>query len=1019
MKECSACGNCYPDNLNHCRADGAPLYLSLRGDLILDERYKLERRLGRGGMGIVFKASHVFLKSAHAVKVILPDLVGDDPMLLTRFRQEAIVAASIRHKNVVLVTDYGVANNTMPFLVMELLVGKSLWDILTKQGRLSSKASLEIMEGISAGVGAAHRRNIVHRDLKPLNIFIQDGLPVSEGLKVLDFGLATIKSGELLGSLAQAQTTSPLGTPLYMAPEQWSAGEPDARADIYSIGVMLYQMLAGEPPFSGSSMPKVMKGHLMSPPPSFSSLGVDVSGPVEAVVRRALEKDPRDRQSSVDEFVAELQQAVTQEDSGLRSRVRSTTLADEMESTLPQVRGERRPEGIGPLVPDERLSKDDRSLLETQRQIEDEADRLMRELEEAQHRAEEARRRVEEAARRRAAEEAARRRAEAEAARKRAEEEEALKRAEEEQRKRVEAEETRKLAEEHEARRLAEEGAKRQAEEERARKLAEEESNRLSREVEEAQRRADEARRRADKEAQGRAKEEAARRIAEERAARLELEVEEAQQRAAEAHKRAEEEERRRTEQEAERQLAEEEGGRQRALEEAQRRQQEETAREHAEEDLGRLAREVEEAQRRVEEAHKRAEEETQRRVEEEIARKRAEEEASRLAQEVEEAKRRAEDARKLAEEERSRQAAKEFEPRGQDEVERTVEVGAIIAGREGDQEMTVLGGAPQPFAPDAHGAVIGARQASTRYGSGASPDVVAAQRQQRVLPLALLVIVVALLGVGGYGAYRLMQPGRTQPPPTDTGTAEKPIKSDMISIPGGTFLMGRNDVSQKDNNQWPAHEVAVKGFFMDLTEVTNAEYAKFVRQSGYQSPKSWPGNILPSGHEQWPVTDVSLDDARAFAAWRSASDGVKYRLPTEEEWEYAARGGNRNWLYPWGNTWYEDRANLGTGSGDKIDFPKPVGSYPTGASAWGVLDLIGNVWEWTASEALFYPGSGAELPSNKSGWFVVRGGCHQSLYPADVKAREGREFPATYRRWLPRYTTSSTVGFRLVRDAK
>lgn len=160
MKECSTCGTCFPDNINDCPADAVPLKFSLRGDLVLDERYKLERRLGRGGMGIVFKASHVFLRFTHAVKVILPDLVGDDPTLVTRFRQEAIVAASIKHKNIVLVTDFGVTNSTVPFLVMELLTGRSLWDVLTARGRLSSRDALEVMEAIAAGVGAAHRRNV-------------------------------------------------------------------------------------------------------------------------------------------------------------------------------------------------------------------------------------------------------------------------------------------------------------------------------------------------------------------------------------------------------------------------------------------------------------------------------------------------------------------------------------------------------------------------------------------------------------------------------------------------------------------------------------------------------------------------------------------------------------------------------------------------------------------------------------------------------------------------------------------
>jgi formylglycine-generating enzyme required for sulfatase activity/serine/threonine protein kinase len=1005
MKECSACGTCYPDNLDNCPADGVQLKLSLTGDLVLDERYKLERRLGRGGMGIVFKAAHVFLKSTHAVKVILPHLVGDDPMLVTRFRQEAIVAASIRHKNIVLVTDFGVANGTMPFLVMEFLVGRSLWDILVKQRQLSSQASLEIMEAVAAGVGAAHRRGIVHRDLKPLNIFIQEGMPVSEGLKVLDFGLAKIKSGDLFGSFIQAQTTSPMGSPLYMAPEQWSEGEPDARADIYSIGVMLYQMLAGETPFGGSSMPKIMKGHLMSEPPPFAALGVRVSKGVESVVRRALEKDPQARQSSVEEFVADLRDAVSREDSA--SSVPENVRTDATEDiTLLQVHRVPRKNEADLTGPDAQANQEDRLLQETQSQIEDEADQLMRELEDAQRRAEEARRRVEEAAQRRAADEAERKRAEADAARKRAEEEKASKRAQEEERKRVEEEKARKLLEEAEALRLAEEEVRRKTEEERARRLAIEEADRLSREVEEVRRRAEEARERAEEEAQGRVKEEAARRAAEERAALLEREVEEAQRRLQDARERAEAEEKSRAEEEVLRRLAEEQASQKRASAEALRRQEEDAAHRRADEEAARLAQEIREAQSRAEKAGKRAEEEAQRRMQEEVARKRAEEEASRLAREVEEAQRRAEDVRKAAEQEARRRAAKELEQKHQLEAAEAIikAKGKTVTPAPLEANDLEYRPAPQPAVLDGPAAWPPSRD----HADSVMPRMIPGRAQGILLRQALSLIAVALVALLGYGTYRFLRRAPAK---------SAAIQSDMVSIPGGSFLMGRNDVSEKDN-QWPAHETSVKGFFMDRTEVTNAEYSEFLRQSGYQAPKSWSGASPPAGRERWPVTDVSLDDARAFAAWRSTRDGVKYRLPTEEEWEYAARGGSRNQLYPWGDTWYEDRANLGTGAGVNVDFPKPVGSYAQGASPWGVLDMIGNVWEWTSSEASLYPGNISTLQESERGQFVMRGGSHQSLEAQAVKFRKSREFPATFRQWFPRETRSSTLGFRLVRDA-
>ncbi len=310
MKECPACRRCFPDDINHCPQDGDATTQSLLGEPILDARYQLERRLGQGGMGVVFQARHIFLKTAHAIKVILPDLVGNDPMLVTRFRQEALAAAAIRHPNIIAVTDFGVVRGTMPFLVMEFVSGKSLQELLAEEGKMPPRRALELMNAIGAGVSAAHRMNIVHRDLKPLNIMTQDKMSIAEGVKILDFGLAKIKSGELLGSFVQAKTTGLMGSPFYMAPEQWSDEEPDARADVYSLGIILYQMLAGDVPFKGSSIPSIMKKHLTLPPPSFQSIGVEIDPAIEAVVRHALEKDVAARTPSVGEFLIELRNAV-------------------------------------------------------------------------------------------------------------------------------------------------------------------------------------------------------------------------------------------------------------------------------------------------------------------------------------------------------------------------------------------------------------------------------------------------------------------------------------------------------------------------------------------------------------------------------------------------------------------------------------------------------------------------------------------------------------------------------------
>ena len=311
MKECQLCKTCFADTVATCPKDGMPTMHTLAGEPVLEGKYQLESRLGQGGMGVVYKARHAYLKTQLAIKIILPDLVGNDPQLVTRFRQEALAAAAIRHQNVVAVTDYGVINGSIPFLVMEYVEGESLHDLLAREKKLDPEKAYEVISAICAGVGAAHHQGIVHRDLKPLNIMICSDKPnISQAVKILDFGLAKIKSGELLGSFIQAQTTGLMGSPFYMAPEQWADDEPDARSDIYSLGVMLYQMLTGDVPFKGSSIPAIMKKHISDPAPPFAASGTVMSPDIEAAVMHTLAKEKDKRTPSVEAMIAELKEAI-------------------------------------------------------------------------------------------------------------------------------------------------------------------------------------------------------------------------------------------------------------------------------------------------------------------------------------------------------------------------------------------------------------------------------------------------------------------------------------------------------------------------------------------------------------------------------------------------------------------------------------------------------------------------------------------------------------------------------------
>src|SRR6187549_3335656 len=327
MKECQLCKTCFADNVATCPNDGMPTVHTIGGEPVLEGKYQIECRLGQGGMGVVYKARHAYLKTQLAIKVILPDLVGNDPQLVTRFRQEALAAAAIRHNNVVGVSDYGVVEGKMPFLVMEYVEGESLHDLLTREGKLPPERALDLMAAICAGVGAAHHQGIVHRDLKPLNVMICTGKKsMSEAVKILDFGLAKIKSGELLGSFIQAQTTGLMGSPYYMAPEQWADEEPDVRADIYSLGVILFQMLAGDVPFKGSSIPAIMKKHISDAAPMFLELGITMPPEIEAAVLHTLQKDKNSRTPSVEALILELKNAVYPPGIGIHTTSGASTL---------------------------------------------------------------------------------------------------------------------------------------------------------------------------------------------------------------------------------------------------------------------------------------------------------------------------------------------------------------------------------------------------------------------------------------------------------------------------------------------------------------------------------------------------------------------------------------------------------------------------------------------------------------------------------------------------------------------
>ena len=736
MRECPSCFSCYDDAVAQCPADARSTFHSLPGDIALEGKYVLERRLGEGGMGIVYKAHHKFLKTTRAIKIIKPELVGNDTSFAKRFHQEAMAAAAIGHPNIISVPDFGFLEDKIPFIVMEFVEGESLQTLMTNHGRFTPEQALEYMQVITSAVAAAHNYGIVHRDLKPLNIMIQPGGSVRDQIRILDFGLAKIKSADLFGSFVGAKTTGIIGSPYYMAPEQWSDEDTDKRCDIYSLGIILYQMLMGDVPFKGSGIPAIMKKHLMTPPPPLAVPGSGISPEVEKVVHYALEKEPEMRPASVEEFIADLEQAVirsapakTKAKGRSRSKGRiagaqrsksNAVPSGEPDSLSPQI------EGVGPLV-----AQDLNTIVPPIAHLQVEYDP-------------------------------------------------------------VPSQESPLVSSQSELLRKASEEARRRAE---ARAL----------------------------------------------------------------------------------------------LEDSERG-----------------------------------------------------------------------DAPFVQSKPPLRPATSQPLP------------GRLVVGQHSVVGMFF--------------------------------------RKRYVVPIVAGVVLVGLIVLFPfvYSQREPEQPAVAAAPPVAAANKTR----EMILIEGGTFRMGSDKAGEEQRGE---HEVSVRSFYIDKYEVTNADYAEFIKDTRRPAPvieatvtqsywEPWDGNNPPTGREHWPVGNVSVKDAEAFAAWLSKRDGINYRLPSEEEWEFAARNRSQGSSFPWGNSWEDGRANL-----NRKASPVDVGSFPQGATQNGVQDMIGNLWEWTSSKAHFYDKSPVKASTVNA--YVQRGGSYFDKVKTEFHDATDRSWAGNENFKFP------TIGFRLARD--
>lgn len=332
MKACPICARLFDHSANVCSVDGYELVTQVEEDPLIGtwllDRYVILSVIGAGGWARVYKARHLTLGTLVAIKTLHTHFMSNREKV-QRFEQEAKAACGLRHENIATVYDYGSLPNGQPFIIMDLLEGRSLQHLLEETQVLSPARAVQIFKQICAGLAAAHDHGIVHRDIKPSNIVLLPDPDRGELVKLFDFGLAKLKMDDGTSINQFTKTGETVGTPAYMSPEQCQGWKLDHRTDLYSLGCVMYECLTGVRAFSGSTMYESMSKHVLEVAPPFHEVAPQLHIPAELedIVFRALEKEPRRRYQTARKLLTDLSKLEESNRlSGTKSTFQSVTL---------------------------------------------------------------------------------------------------------------------------------------------------------------------------------------------------------------------------------------------------------------------------------------------------------------------------------------------------------------------------------------------------------------------------------------------------------------------------------------------------------------------------------------------------------------------------------------------------------------------------------------------------------------------------------------------------------------------